>query len=694
MNNSRPSWLSVRASQLSAALLLTALLPGTSQQAPAADAIPRFSVDNMDRSVSPRTNFFLFANGTWVKNNPVPADKSRWASFDELENRNWKLIRAILEDAAAETSAPAKSPRRQVGDFYASAMDTNRIEKLGFQPIREELGLLESIQGPEDVMRLLARWHIKGIGGCFAMFVSPDAKKSDTYALHLRQGGLGLPDRDYYLADGFAKQREEYRRHITAMMKLTGEAASDAESMADAVLAVETELAKASRTRTDLRDQEKNYHKMSRAELAKLTPDIAWDAYFEAAGIPKVSELIVGQPEFLEALNRLSHERTPNEWLTYLRWQLIHSTASSLHAAAYDESFRFYGTVLQGQPQPEPRWQRAARMIDGGRSGGGLGEALGQLFVEKHFPVEARGRMTELVGNLQAVVRDRLTKLEWMTTATREQALQKFAKFTTKIGHPEKFRDYSDVEVRRDDYLGNIQRADIAESRRDLDRIGKPIDRTEWHMTPQTVNAYFDPTQNEIVFPAGILQPPFFDLTADDPVNYGAIGAVIGHEITHGYDDQGRKYDASGNLRDWWTEADAREFNSRAEKIVLQYGAYEPIPGARVNGRLTLGENIADLGGTSIAFEALQRALAKDPSKRRSIDGFTPEQRFFLAFAQVWRVNTREAEVRRRLVIDPHAPPQFRAFAPLLHQPEFISAFGLQSGDALWKAPGDRVKIW
>lgn len=673
---------------------LALCLPLASLTAGAADAVPRFSVEHMDRSVSPRTNFFQYANGTWVKNNPVPADKARWASFDELDNRNWHLVRALLDESAADTAAPARTPRRLVGDFYASAMDTNRIDRLEFKPLRPDLEKLESIQGPDDAARIVADWHLRGISVCFGLYVGPDAKKSDTYALHLSQGGLGLPDRDYYFAEGFAKQREEYRKHIATVFRMTGESASDADSMADTIFDLEKELAKASRSRTDLRDREKNYHKKTRADLAKLSPDIAWDVYFEATGTPKVAEVIVGQPEFFEALNRLSTERSPNDWLAYLRWHLIRSSASGLHSALYDESFRFYGTILQGQPQPEPRWQRAARAIDGGRTGGGLGEALGQLYVERHFPAAARARMSELVEDIKAVFKDRLAKLEWMSPATRELALKKFARFTTKIGHPEKFRDYSQVAIRREDYLGNLQRAQVADSRRDLERIGKTVDRDEWHMTPQTVNAYFNPTQNEIVFPAGILQPPFFDLAADDAVNYGAIGSVIGHEITHGYDDQGRKYDADGNLKDWWSEADAREFAGRADRIVAQYGAYEALPGAKVNGQLTLGENIADLGGTSIAFEALQRALARDPSKRRTVDGFTPEQRFFLAFAQAWRVNTREAEIRRRLVVDSHAPPQFRAFGPLVHQEAFINAFGLQAGDPLWKAPADRVRIW
>jgi putative endopeptidase len=657
--------------------------------AEAPPSVPRFSMDYVDRSVDPKVDFYQFATGSWRKNNPVPADKSRWAGFDELQERNWWLIRAILETTAADTAAPVGSPRRQVGDFYTAAMNTNRLEKLGFSPLAGDLARIQGVQNPDDAMGLLADWHIRGIGACFGVAVQPDAKNSGFYALHLWQGGLGLPDRDYYLADGFAKQREEYKKHIATMFKLLGDAESDAQVAAESILALETELAKASRTRTELRDREKNYHKLNRDELDKLTPDLPWMTYFRAAGIKGLEQVIAGQPEFLKALNRLATETDGQTWGAYLRWHLIRSTAEHLHAAAADESFRFYGTVLRGQPQPEPRWQRAAKAIDGG-----LGEALGQLYVEKNYPPAARERMAELITNLRAVFRDRLVKVDWMSDATRQQALKKFDRFTQKIGHPEKFRDYSAIDVKRDDHLGNVERANAHEARRQFARIGQPVDKTEWRMTPQTVNAYFSPPFNEIVFPAGILQPPFFDLELDDAVNYGAIGVVIGHEITHGYDDQGRKYDSEGNLRDWWTEADGKEFEKRANKVVAQYAAYEALPGKNLNGQLTLGENLADLGGTSIAFEALQRALAKDPSKRKNLDGLTPEQRFFLSLSQLWRVNWREAELQRRLVVDPHSPGQFRGIGPHVNLPEFYEAWGITEKSPMWRKPEDRAKIW
>ncbi len=671
------------------AAALALLSVGSTLSAENPPPVPRFSMDHVDRAVDPKVDFYGFATGAWRKKNPVPADKSRWAGFDELQERNWWLIRDILASTAADTQAPAGSARRQVGDFFAAAMDTNRIERLGFSPLDPEWDRLRGVSDPASAMALLGHWHVRGIGAAFGMGVQPDAKNSSVYALYLTQGGLGLPDRDYYLAEGFAPQREQYLRHIAAQLRLLGDGESESRAAAEAVLALETRLAKVSRTRTDLRDEEKNYHKLTRAGLEALAPKLPWSAYFAAAGIAMPETVIVGQPEFFRELDRMASEVEEGHWLAYLRWHLLSSLAEHLHSAPADEAFRFYGTTLRGQPRPEPRWQRTAKAVDGA-----LGEALGRLYVEKHFPPEAASRMSELITNLRGVFRDRLAKLEWMGEETRRQALRKFDRFTEKVGHPKTFRDYSGLEIRRDDHLGNVLRANVFESRRQLARVGKPVDRAEWHMTPQTVNAYFSPPLNEIVFPAGILQPPFFDLQMDDAVNYGAIGVVIGHEITHGYDDQGRKYDADGNLRDWWTEADGKEFDRRAAKVIDQYSAYEALPGKRVNGRLTLGENIADLGGTSIAFEALQRALAKDPSRRRTIDGLTPEQRFFLSLSQLWRVNWREAELQRRLVVDPHSPGQFRGVGPHVNLPEFYRAWGITEASPLWRRPEDRAMIW
>jgi putative endopeptidase len=498
-----------------------------------------------------------------------------------------------------------------------------------------------------------------------------------------------LPDRDYYLKDSFAEQLKAYREHITKMFSLLGEKAEQAAADAGIVIDVETAMAKASRSRVDLRDPDKNYNKFTKAELLKNNPDIAWKIYLSDRDLGKVTYAIVGQPEFFEAVDKLVQSRPISDWQVYLRWHVLHGAAPFLCHDAEQENFNFYGKVLSGQLQQEPRWKRAYRTLDGC-----IGEAVGQLYVEKYFPPEARQRMHDLVENLKIVFRDHLDKAEWMSEATRAKALAKFARFTQKIGAPDKFRDYSSIKIKRDDYLGNVRRSDAFEEHREIARVGQPVDKTEWDMTPPTVNAYFNPLQNEIVFPAGILQPPFFDVTKDDAVNYGAIGVVIGHEITHGYDDQGRKFDAEGNLHEWWTTNDAKEFDARAQKVVDEYSAFETLPSVHVNGKLTLGENLADLGGINISYDAMERALAKDPSKRTIVDGFTPEQRFFISFAQVWRTNIRDAEAKRLVTVDPHSPGRFRAVGPLFNFAPFFQAFDIKPGDPMWRAPELRAHIW
>jgi putative endopeptidase len=670
------------------ALSLTAGITAPAQDATTAPKNPRFSVDYLDRTVNPATNFYEFAVGQWLKDNPVPADKSRWGGFTQLAERNWYFIHQILDEAAA-AKASARSPRRQVGDLYASASNTNRIEQLGLKPIQAELKRIDRVKSVNDLFALLAELHLSGVSGLFGIGFGPDGKNSSIYALELGQGGLSLPDRDYYLKENFAEVRAKYREHLEKMFTLLGEKTDAAKAHADTVLAVETDLAKAGRSRVELRDANKNYNKFLTAELLEKYPALPWPVYFKAGKITPPSYEIVGQPEFFTALNQLVTERPLADWKVYLRWHVLHSHASFLPAAFDRENFSFFGKTLSGQPEQEPRWKRAAKIVDGS-----IGEALGQLYVEKCFPPEARSRMLELVGNLKAVYRDRLASVPWMTDTTRVKALAKFDRFTQKIGHPDKFRDYSSIDIRPDDLLGNLRRCEEFDSRRVIARVGQPVDRTEWHMTPETVNAYYNPSQNEIVFPAGILQPPFFDATLDDAVNYGAIGVVIGHEMTHGFDDQGRKFDGDGNLNDWWTEEDAKAFDARAQKLVEEYNGFEALPGLHVNGQLTLGENLADLGGVSIAYEALQRALAKDPAKKKSIDGFTPEQRFFLAFAQVWRINIREAEAKRLITVDPHSPGKFRANGTVMNLPEFLDAFGIEPGTPMWREPELRAKVW
>ena len=651
--------------------------------------IPRFSTNNMDMTIDPTVDFYHYACGTWLKKNPVPADKARWAGFDQLAQRNWELLHGLLETASADTSAPLHSPTREVGDFFASALDTNRIEQLRFQPLQQDFASIDGLTSIPQMIRLTATFQLEGVGALFDTAVSDDEKNSSVYALYFSQGGLGLPDRDYYLSTNFAKQREAYVAHVAKMLAMSGTPEDAAKAGAAKILDLETALAKASKSRADLRDPIANYHKFPTTRVETNYPNLAVPEFLEASGVSAPPDIVVRQPEFFAALNDLVKERPLEDWQIYLRWHVLRSAAARLYSAAEEESFHFYGTVLRGQPAQEPRWQRAARTIDGD-----IGEALGQLYVEKYFTAKARADMNDLVNNLKDVFRGRLEKVAWMSDATRVKALSKFARFSQKIGCPAKFRDYSSVEFRRDDYLGNVRRADIFESKRELARIGKPVDKSEWDMTPQTVNAYFNPPRNEIVFPAGILQPPFFDPTMDDAVNYGAIGVVIGHEISHGYDDEGRHYDGDGNLQEWWTPEDGAAFEARAQKLVDQYNSYQPLPGLHVNGKLTLGENIADLGGVSIAYEALERDLAKNPENRKNIDGFTPEQRFYLSFAQVWRNNCRDAEVRRLITVDPHSPGQFRAIGPESNCQTFFDAFGIKAGDPMWRDFDVRAIIW
>jgi putative endopeptidase len=642
----------------------------------------------MDRSTNPAVDFYLFANGQWIKDNPIPPDKSSWGGFQELAERNWFTVRQILEEVSHAAATP-RTPRRQVGDFFLSAIDTNRIEKAGLKPLQADLKRIERVKDARSLLTALGELHDLGCGGLFRADFGPDDRNSSIYAAGLMQGGLSLPDRDYYLKDSFADIRAKYRGHVEKMFLVLGEKPADAAQHANTVIALETELAKACRTRVELRDPEKNYNKIVHADLLKRYAAMAWPEYFAARKMAEPKYEVVGQPEFFDALNRLLQERPISDWKTYLRWHLVRASAPYLPSAFVEENFAFYGRVLRGQPEQEPRWKRAAHVIDGS-----IGEALGQLYVEKCFPPEARARMLEMVEGLKAVYRDRLEKVPWMSEGTRAKALAKFDRFTQKIGHPDKYRDYSSVDIRPDDYLGNVRRAALFESHRESARVGQAVDRSEWHMTPESVNAYFNPLQNEIVFPAGILQPPFFDLAMDDAVNYGGIGTVIGHEITHGYDDQGRLFDADGNLNDWWTEADAKAFLARSQKLVDEFNGFEVLPGVHVNGKLTLGENLADLGGVSIAYEALQRVLAKDPSKRKTIDGFTPEQRFFLSFGQIWRFNIRDAEARRLITIDPHSPAKFRVNGILVNEPEFLEVFGVKSGEPMWLAPEQRTKVW
>ncbi len=651
-------------------------------------SVPRFDVSYMDTTVSPGTDFARYAWGNWRESHPIPADKARWNSFNELLQYNQTGLKEILETEASKSHEPG-SIEQKVGDFYTSAMDTATINAQGTKPIATDLAQIAAIKSMDDLAKTLADLHNAGIGGFFVTIVDADEKNSSMNILQAGQGGLSLPSRDYYFDEKFAPQREAFLAHVAKMFTLAGDTPEAAAAGAKTVFEAEKGLAEKSKTPVQLRDSLANYHKMKTADVAAKFPAFPFMTYLAERGIggPAAAEMDCGQPEFFDALQVQLTSRPLSDWKTYLRFKVLRAAAPYLTSDFEEESFHFNGTVLTGAPAMEPRWQRSARVVDGQ-----IGEALGQLYVARFYPPEAQARMAQMIANIVAVMHDRLGKLDWMTEATRQKALAKFDRFYAKIGHPEKWKDYKAVDVKRDSYYGNVRAATEAETKRKLARLGQPVDKSEWAMTPPTVNAYFDPTANNINFPAGILQPPFFNFGLDDAVNYGGIGAVIGHEITHGFDDQGRHYDGDGNLSEWWTPEDATAFEARAQKVVDQFDAIEVLPGLHVNGHLTLGENIADLGGISLAYEAFQRS--QQGKERKIIDGLTPEQRFFLAWSQVWRTSTRDSESKRLISIDPHAPGQVRSYAPLQNLQEFYDAFGIKEGDPMWRKPELRAKIW
>ena len=645
-------------------------------------------LQNFDTTVKPTDDFYQYANGGWIARNPIPSDQSRWGSFNEVLDRNQKVLREILEDAAKKTDAPKGSILQKVGDFYATGMDTVRIEEEGAKPLQGEFDRITAMKNATDLEIEIAHLHSVSVGIPFRLASSQDAKQSTEIVAHLFQSGLGLPDRDYYTKedDASKKVREQYTAHVAKMFELLGDDAATASSNANAVMAFETRLAKASMTRVARRDPDSTYHKMTLAELNKLTPNFSWNRYFTNIGLSKPAYAIVGMPNFLAEVNTMVTEVPLNDWKTYLRWHLVNGVAQFLSTPFVNENFEFRGKILTGAKELQPRWKRCLETVDGE-----IGEALGQLYVDKAFGGQAKARAKDLVENLRSVLRDRIKNLDWMSEVTKQQAMKKLDAFAVKIGYPDKWRDYSKLTISRDSYVQNIMRAEMFEFKRNLDQIGKPVDRTEWGMTPPTVNAYYNPTMNEIVFPAGILQPPFFDANADDAVNYGGIGAVIGHEMTHGFDDQGRKFDAEGNLKDWWTPEDGKKYTERASIVEKQFNGYQALDTMHVNGKLTLGENIADLGGLTIAYAALQKSFEGKP-RPEPIDGFKPEQRFFLAFAQIWRQNIRPEALRLRLNTDPHSPGRFRCLGPLSNMTEFMQAFDAKEGSPMVRS--EKAKIW
>jgi putative endopeptidase len=663
--------------------------------ATAADTQP-IDPSNMDPHVKPGDDFYQYANGGWLEHNPIPPEYSRWGAFQELIERNYTTLREILEESAAQVTKgdiPAGIVRQLVGQFYASGMDEAQINAEGARPLQSELDVIARINNRKQLVSALAHLHELGIGALFDITGGQDAKDSTNQIAIISQGGLGLPDRDYYLKDGESQMRDQYVQHVTKMFQLLGDTEEKASAEAKQVLAFETELAKSSKSRVELRDPEANYHKMPAAELAKTAAGFDWSTYFHDLGISdeQLSKTDVEQPEFFQRAAELAANAPLDDWKTYFRWHLIHATAADLSTPFVDEDFHFFKQKLTGVKENLPRWKRILQEVDHS-----LGEALGQLYVEKKFTPEAKQRALVMVNDLKDALRDKIQNLDWMGPETREAALKKLAVLGVKIGYPDKWRDYSKLQIKAQPHVLNALAASVFETRRQLAKIGKPVDRTEWGMSPPTVNAYYSPNRNEIVFPAGILQPPFFNAQADDAVNYGGIGGVIGHEMTHGFDDQGRKFDAQGNLRNWWTAEDEKRFQERGQKIVQQFDSYVAIDNLHVNGQLTEGENIADLGGVKVAYAALEKALRRKSAaeQNQKIDGFTPEQRFFLSWAQGWRNNTRPETIRLRLQIDPHSPGKFRVNGPFSNLPEFAHAFDVPNGSPMIRLPGERVQIW
>jgi putative endopeptidase len=654
---------------------------------------PPLDPKNMDTSVKPQDDFYLYANGGWLKHNPVPPEYARWGSFSELEEKNNDALRKIAEKAADTRADPTTAPEVQkVGDYYASGMDEKTIESVRTRPLEDELRRIDAIKDRSDLLQAIAHLHSIGVDAFFQFGSGQDAKDSTREIAQAVQGGLGLPDRDYYIKtdEDSKKKRAAYIEHITKMLTLLGETPVKAAEDAQKIMAFETALAKASRTRVELRDPQKNYNKMSPADLQKLTPDWDWSEYFKAINLTEPGDINVGQPDFFKGANAALTKTTIDDWKTYLRWHLIDDAAADLSKDFVSEDFNFNQGVLRGTKEIKPRWKRVVAATDGA-----LGEALGKLYVAEYFPPEAKARALEMITNLKAALADRIKTLDWMDEPTKQEALKKLAAMNVKIGYPDKWRDYSLLKIDRGPYVSNAMRAANFEVNRELKKIGKPVDRTEWGMTPPTVNAYYNSHMNEIVFPAGILQPPFFHPKADDAVNYGGMGAVIGHEMTHGFDDQGRQFDAAGNLRDWWSPESAAKFKERSQAVVQQYSEYEPVPGTHINGELTLGENIADIGGVKLAYAALQKALDKNPHAReQKIDGFTPEQRFFLGWAQVWHANQREDDLRLRLNTDPHSPTHYRCNGAISNMPEFAKAFNLPDNCPMIRPADKRVNIW
>jgi putative endopeptidase len=661
-------------------------LPGCQNppENPPADPIDLSAVDSGTR---PQDDFFTYANGGWVRKAVIPPSQSGWGAIFSLSDQSVSDMRSILDSLSKQTGLQKNSIEQQIGDLYTSLMDSAGIESKGFNPLKEDMDRIGKIQDTRGILDEVVTGYKENNGELFAFFPNSDDKNSAMEIARFDQGGLGLPNRDYYFKQdsSILQIKNAYQDYIAKTFGLIGEEAPQATKEAAQVMEAETELAKASKSPVDLRDPNANYHKLSIAQLDKLTPGLSWKDLLAGLGV-KQDSVVMGQPAFYTGMYKAVNGLPVGDWKSYLKFHLLDNYAAVLDSQMVNAQFA-YTSLLSGQKEQKPRWKRASQAVDGL-----LGDALGQLYVKRYFPPEARQRMKELVDNLQATYADHIRQLDWMSDSTKKKAITKLQAFAKKIGYPDKWKDYSSVVISRDDAVGNLKNCGRYEYRRNLNKIGKPVDRSEWFMTPPTVDAYYNQFTNDINFPAGILQPPFFFKDGDDAVNYGAIGLVIGHEMTHGFDDQGRQYDANGNLKDWWSPEDAARFKQKANLIVDQYSHYVAVDSFHINGNLTLGENIADVGGLSIAYAAFKKTPQGKDTVR--IDGLTPDERFFRAFAQVWRVKTRPESMKTQVLNNPHSTPQFRVDGPVSNLNAFYDTYNIRPGDKMYKPDSLRAHIW
>ncbi|ARD23547.1 M13 family metallopeptidase [Shewanella japonica] len=642
---------------------------------------------NIDKSVRPQDDFYEYVNGTWLKTAEIPSDRTNIGAFYDLRENAREDVKAIIEEVAAMPTLKAGTDEQKVADLYRAFMDVETLNKLGVTPIQPEFDKIAAIDSKADLTNYFAYSQVNGYGTPLAFYINVDAKDSTRYATHIWQYGLSLPEKDYYFntEERFVNIRNEFVAHIEKMFNLAG--LENGKAAAESILALETAIAEKHWDVVETRDSTKTYNKMMVSELAEIAPNIDWKQYLATMGVAEQKDIIINQPSYVSGLSDVIGETDLATLKTYMTWNVLTHAASNLSEEIDAENFAFFSKTLNGQEQQEPRWKRGVNTVSGT-----LGEVVGKVYVKRHFTSAAKERMSELVENLRGAYGTSIDSLDWMSADTKVAAKDKLAKFNPKIGYPDKWKDYSKLTIKGDDLVGNAQRASVESHNKDIAKLGGPIDKGEWHMTPQTVNAYYNPTMNEIVFPAAILQPPFFNMQADDAVNYGGIGAVIGHEMGHGFDDQGAKFDGEGNMRDWWTESDLEAFTAKGKALVSQYNGYQVFDDLHVNGELTLGENIGDLSGVTIAYKAYKMSL--DGKEAPVIDGLTGDERFFMGFTQIWRVKMKEEALRNRVATDPHSPGHFRALGALSNMPEFYSTYDVKEGDKMYIEPAKRVKIW